>query len=148
MKKLICWIAFLCGATISCDRKEYNITTKFEIINQSGKDIVIYTHDIPESTITINDSETFSDQIITSSRYGTENFSDLFDSDSVKIVYENQKYKIYKCLLYKNGEGCNEDRNILSFLDYEESGDNVYLLRYTFTEEDYLNAEFCNEECD
>ena len=148
MRKQFYWIVFLCGIIISCDHNEYSVTTNFEIINQSGKDIIIYSYNIfdLESTITINDSETFSDQIITSSRDGTRSFLHLFDSDSIKIVYENQRYKIYKCFLRENG-GCGEERNILSFLDYEESGDNVYLLRYTFTEEDYQNAEFCNEEC-
>ena len=136
----------------SCERNDdYSIEFKLEAINQSGVELRIYGYEngILFKDFTISDEDTISYSYEGSFIGNSEDFGfqHLFGGDSVRVIFDNKKHQIFvkKYALSTMGE-----RNFfrLTCIDDLDDRKNQMLLQYTFTEEDYQNAEFCNEECD
>ncbi|MCX2743354.1 hypothetical protein OO013_05725 [Mangrovivirga sp. M17] len=126
-----------CWGTDQGKGKFYGYTIK----NESGKDIQInsYSTFYPERNTAIvteleNNTEltrTYQDTLPPRGY----NFISFFEGDSLVIIYNNERKQIFT---FKNQQY--NDRNLYNF-----TGSNV---TYTFTEQDFENAESCNWNCD
>ena len=83
-------------------------------------------------------SKTFKDGIPPRGPYG---FSDFFDSDSLVVVFDSKKYLVY--LWESRCENGNE-RNPLNTCFHSNNEEETF----TFTVEDYENAEDCTGNCE
>ena len=63
------------------------------------------------------------------------------ETDSIVIVYEKERFKSFTCGDSFSDQNCKEARNPLEF-KYRTT------IEYTITEEDYQNAEECDERCE
>ncbi|WBL22967.1 hypothetical protein [Zunongwangia sp. HRR-M8] len=63
-------------------------------------------------------------------------FGGASNRDSLIVIYGNQKRSFYK-------SDCSNENNPLNDCEYKELRE-VFI----FTEQDYENAEFCNDDCD
>jgi len=150
--KQIFIIVFLTFFMVSCITETENpsIEYKFQITNNSRKDIRIlaYDNNIVVKETQIFNSETIEKSFISSAMDKAYLFSDVLGGDSIKVIYNNNKFKIFYCFLGSGGDGCNTPRNILNEVNDFDSSENRYLRKYEFLEIDYENAEDCNGNCD
>ena len=67
-------------------------------------------------------------------------------SDSVKIIFNNEKFYINTFNTFNESFSEPISRNIFRHSNYEDLGNERYL--YNITQQDYENAEDCNGNCD
>ncbi len=71
--------------------------------------------------------------------WGHISASDVFNTDSVIVIFDNAKIMTYTDIRLKNRENIDpSDRNLLLNDAYQHIGNSIY--RFVFTERDYKNA--------
>ncbi len=122
-------ISFILIVT-SCE-VDKSVTTIYYFQNKSGSDIKAVQISLPfQDTISIADNETYSKKV-------TGDYVDgPFYCDSIDIIFNHIKHKMYHY-------GDTSSRNILEQKNYtkHQIDDNSYEMYYTFTEQDYLDAD-------
>ena len=142
---------------VSCGR---NLTITYwtlEIENLSGEEITIlayYDEEVVIKETLIPNGESITGFDETTARDALYTYGDLLGSRyKIKVIYSDKKYETYYGDDYQSIDDDGQTRNLLLWRGYdnlndEDERENYIHLKYTFTEEDYLNAEFCNGECD
>lgn len=145
MKNLL----FICVAFVitSCGREIVDgvYYLEYDFINKSSADITInsyfgeekYTYYIKKDSTYYQKKEMI---------FGS-NSKLIYDSDSAIVIYDNNKYKMWRKLENVDRD---IDRSIHNFKSYTEVGkkENSTKYEYIFTEEDYNQAQPCNGNCD
>jgi hypothetical protein len=138
-------LLYNCNIHTPAARHDYNLI----IENNTSKSIQIITYRNETSlyrshfkTISINPFSDYTESFTYDSWHMAELDDGLFyNTDSVAIVYKKEKFKSFTCLSYGFDNNCNELRNPLQFK--RETN-----IQYIITEEDYENAEECDERCE
>jgi len=137
---------------ISCvtETENQRIDYNFEIRNNSGKNIRVnaFKNHILTKKIDIFNNTTYNKSFISSSMDRAYSFSDVLGGDSIKVIYNKEKFKIFYCFLGSGGDGCDIPRNILNEVNDFDSSESVFFRIYEFLEQDYENAEDCNGNCE
>jgi hypothetical protein len=132
----------------SCDREPKEFYYNFKIENNSGKDIVIksYNTNFPSDlkTFAITTGSSYS-QSFKGREFGGGSYLmwDVLEGDSIVVNYNNNERKeIFVCKdrLSDNVVGCDEPRNIISYHNPTNDADGNINTTYTFTVDDYNNA--------
>jgi hypothetical protein len=131
---------FILNLIIICLGCEQEYITIYTLKNESGKSIKINTYSSSNrlnNEIIINEKNSFSRETVDyqgspSSFYRVFESEDNSSIDSITIIYDNSKISAFNF-------STNNKRNPLLF-----HADNTF----TFTEEDYENAEDCNGNCE
>jgi len=120
---------------------------KYTIRNESGKNIIIRSYlpgfpNVNPINTVLNDGEellkTYQDGLPPSSYNYGDYFGDRKNKrDSIKVIYNSSKVSFFL------GEHSQNERNPLNGAIYNKTEET-----FTFTEQDYLNAEDCNNNCD
>ena len=143
------FLTILCFLSCGTDQGETNTYT-YIVRNESGVDVKIvgyvrFPNQIEEYIITLNNNEErtqiYKDGLPPRGyhfRYLFGSTNGNFDANSVKIVYNNTKFKVY------NNENLLEERNPLG----PNHNEGALEATYTLTPDDYENAEDCNGNCE
>ncbi len=148
MKNLIITLVLVLAYSCGTDQGEGTLY-KYTVKNESGKTLIIksYLSNFPSvspviTNLSIGEElvKTYQDGLPPSpSGYGFGNFFGTEESsrDSLKIIYDDSKVQFFKGVCSEN------DRNPLNICTYQETEE-----IFTFTQQDYENAEDCNGDCD
>ncbi len=141
MKTTVLLIITVLFASCDAGKKTY---AKYQILNNTQHSVALNIYRENKEIVLLNDKGDVweSKEFQTSEPGGNflEPNSDFFIfSDSVVVTFDNQRKlihdKTFKGILHEN--------------NYERiTDDNLTILRFTFTEEDYNNAEDCGGKCD
>lgn len=126
---------------------------KYTLINESGVLVVIKGYDTQylskSSIITslgVKESltKTYQDGLPPSNRY---NFTDFLGDknnsvDSIVVIYNNEKFESFVVERENKFDSISDLRNPLNLTYYDDTSE-----VFTFTKEDYENAEPCNGNC-
>ena len=122
---------------------EFNTEYLYTIRNDSDYDLSIigFSNNIETKRISIPSNELYQESIYGN---GTDNTSiaiRILESDSVKIIYDNIKFDVFKCSFENNTE-CFSSGSPFNSTNLGNS--------YTVTidNEDYENAKDCNGHCE
>ncbi|WP_073016552.1 hypothetical protein [Flavobacterium micromati] len=143
MKKAIVALTAILMFNCGPDQIECTLYT-YTIRNESGKNITIKAYrinrpDIAPVITNLAIGEKLTKNYRSCPPSGNYNFTDFYADrntriiDSITVIYENSKFRGFR-------EDCS-DRNPLSFCDYSTE------VTFTFTAQDYENAQDCNGKC-
>lgn len=145
--RTILFLTILCFSSCGTDQGSTETYT-YTVLNESGVDIKIIGYvtftNVEEYVITLKDNEKrtqiYKDGLPPrgyswSFFYGSSNGN--FAADSIKIIYNNTKYSDFSI------KNIDNERNPL-YKPTENKTEGFF----TFTEEDYENAEPCNGSCE
>jgi hypothetical protein len=124
-----------CGLNADIERRNY------KLINNSGKELRIefYFYNIFKESKIVNNEGILEVRAKEPMHVGITPLS-AFDADSIIVTYENEKRQIYTGIVRENWQNVNPKlRNILEDDSYSIDSEGNYI--FTFTEEDYENAE-------
>lgn len=139
---------FLFLSLLSCDKKVEETLIDYVIFNESGRSVTIIPNEdanFPKTLgpITILNNEGFSERIIRNERFDRDTtFATYFGTDSITILFQNQRQITYSCLGNNNENNCLESRNILKVEPNLENR-----AEYTFTTADFETAVPCDGPC-
>ena len=153
MKKII--IILLAIIVSSCVTELKMYSTQYSINNQTGTEIklkfYLTTTDELVDIYTINTNSILQGEIIERGSTSPLDYPDdslarngFSVGDSIIVVFNNQKQKIMQTNINGFSEPIN--RNIYRHGNYDYIGNDKF--QFTFTEEDYENAEDCGGNCD
>lgn len=146
--RTILFLTILCFSSCGTDQGSTDTYT-YTVSNESGVDIKIIGYvtftNVEEYVITLKDNEErtqiYKDGLPPRGyhfRYLFGSTNGNYDADSIKIVYNNTKVKVY------NNDNLSDERNPLG----PNHNEGILEATYTLTPEDYENAEDCNGNCD
>ena len=152
--RLICVLTIF--SFVNCDLNVAEIPVEIKVINNSGSSIKLKAFESVSRSlikeIEIANNASVSKIFLQKEDMGTIGPKDFFEGDSISIVFtENQKFIGYHCRYNIESESCNIEGNILNNSDsrWEYERNNGSILRsYTLTQEDYNDANECNDNCD
>ncbi len=142
MKKIFYCIAFLSLAA-SCGREiiDYRIINKYNYTNGSNADIDLYSYSQGKKTRhIISKGNTYSQEL-------DVNFGSvediIFYADSVKIVYGQNRFKVWKATDNNSRNILMRDENYIKTVEKE----NYEEFQFTFTTQDADQTTPCNGNC-
>jgi hypothetical protein len=124
-----------CGLNLDIEKRNY------KLINNSGKELRIefYLSNSFKYSKIVNNEGILEARAKEPSNVGIIP-SSAFIADSIIVSYENEKRQIYTRISRENWQNVNPKlRNILEDDSYSIDSEGTYI--FTFTEEDYQNAE-------
>jgi hypothetical protein len=124
-----------CGLNLDIEKRNY------KLINNSGKELRIefYLSNSFNYSKIVNNEGILEARAKEPSNVGIIP-SSAFIADSIIVSYENEKRQIYTRISRENWQNVNPKlRNILEDDSYSIDSEGTYI--FTFTEEDYQNAE-------
>jgi hypothetical protein len=124
-----------CGLNLDIEKRNY------KLINNSGKELRIefYSSNSFKYSKIVNNEGILEARAKEPSNVGIIP-SSAFIADSIIVSYENEKRQIYTRISRENWQNVNPKlRNILEDDSYSIDSEGTYI--FTFTEEDYQNAE-------
>ncbi len=142
MKKIFYCISFLFLAA-SCGREiiEYRIINKYSYINESNADMDLYFYKQGQKTKhQIGKGNTYSQELDVNSG-SVENV--IFYADSVKIVYGQSRFKVWKATDNYSRNVILKDENYIKTAEKE----NYEEYQFTFTTQDADQTSPCNGNC-
>ncbi|WP_146941483.1 hypothetical protein [Chryseobacterium hagamense] len=142
MKKIFYFSPFLFLA-LSCGREiiDYRIINKYSYINESSTDMDIYSYYQGKKTKhVISKGNTYSQEL--DLNFGSVD-DIIFYADSVKIVYEQNRFKIWKATDNNSRNILMRDENYTKTAEKE----NFEAFQFTFTIQDGTQTSSCNGNC-
>lgn len=124
-----------CGLNLGIEKRKYRL------INNSGKELRIefYFYNIFKYSKIVNNEGISEVRAKEPTNVGITPLL-AFGADSIIVTYDNEKRQIYTRIVQANYQNVNPKlRNILEDDSYSIVGEDDYI--FTFTEEDYENAE-------
>ena len=135
------FLIFILSACTASD--DVKINYYFKLQNLSSKDIKIISPTKTTEIISGDSLEFYFQSDAEDKRY---RFKDIFGGIEIRVIYENEKVKDFLC--GNGGVGCSEPRNPLNITSSNGSNHQNREFFFVFTEEDYQNAEECDERCE
>lgn len=141
---------------VNCDLNVNETPVEIKVVNNTGKSMQLRVFESVSrlliKEIDIAENSSVSEMFIQKENMGTIGPKDFFEGDSISIVFtEDQKFIGYHCRYNIESESCNIEGNILNNSDsrWEYERNNGSILRsYTLTQEDFNDANECNDNCD
>ena len=133
----------------ACDRNVNEELIEYVITNESDYDIQVIpiasqNYRNPKSQFSINSNEMFSESRLWNERFDNgQGFSTFLATDSVKIIFDNQRTIIYSKNAGNGLSNCDDLRNLL--YTSPENGNNQ--VEFIFTNNDFDCAIICQDGC-
>jgi len=138
--KNILFSLFILFSAVSCGREiiDYKITDKYNYVNKSNTDMAIYSYNQGQKTKHLMSKENTYSQELDLNSGSVEDI--IFYADSVKIVYGQSRFKVWKAT-------DNNSRNILMRPEnYTKTAEkeNYTEYQFTFITQDAVQTLPCN----
>ena len=137
------YLVILSFLLFACPPDNEKINYSFNLQNLSSKDIKIISFN---KTIEIASGDSLEFYFQSDAEDKRYKFKDVFGGIEIRVIYENEKIKDFLC--GNEGVGCSEPRNPLNITTSNSNDNQNREYFVAFTEEDYQNAEDCDERCE